>query len=62
MQNEHIDFYKSTKWANIFLKPKLIDISIKRKIINKLGIIGKQFIKIQPNIHGHTVVAVYQVN
>lgn len=61
LQNEHIDFYKSTQWANIFLKPKMIDISIKRKIINKLGIFGKRFIKIKPNIYGHTVIAVYKI-
>ena len=61
LQSEHIDFYKSTQWANLFLKPKMIDTSITRKIINKLGIFGKKIIKIQPNIYGHTVVAVYKI-
>lgn len=62
VQKEHFDFYKQTIWANIFLKPKLIDTSIKRKIINKAGIFARPFIKIPNDAYGHTVVAVYRVN
>ena len=61
IQKEHFDFYKQTIWANIFLEPRLIDTSIKRKIINRLGLIAKPFIKIPKNIYGHTAVAVYRV-
>lgn len=61
IQNEHIDFYKSTIWAKIFLKPLLIDTSIKRKFVNKFGILGKKFIKIPKNACGHTVVGVYKI-
>ncbi|RAX52735.1 hypothetical protein CCY99_07145 [Helicobacter sp. 16-1353] len=61
VQNEHIDFYKSTIWAKIFLKPILVDLGLRRKIINRLGMLGKKFIKIPPNAYGHTVVAVYEI-
>lgn len=61
IQKEHFDFYKAAIWAQIFLKPRLIDESIYRKIINRFGIIGKKFIKVPPNAIGHTVSAVYRI-
>ncbi|MBR7117881.1 MAG: hypothetical protein IKC84_00715 [Helicobacteraceae bacterium] len=61
IQKEHFNFYKQTIWANIFLKPKLIDTSLKRKIINKLGILARPFMKIPNSAYGHTAVAVYKV-
>lgn len=59
VQKEHIDFYKSTMWAKLFLSTPLIDQGFLRKIINKAGILGKHCIKIPPNAFGHTAVAIY---
>ena len=59
VQNEHIDFYKSTMWAKCFLSTPLVDRGLLRKIINKAGKIGKHFIKIPRNAYGHTAIAIY---
>lgn len=59
VQPEHIDFYKATMWAKLFLPTPLIDRGLARKFINKAGFIGRSFIKIPPNAKGHTAVAIY---
>lgn len=59
VQPEHFEFYKSTMWAKLFLPTPLVDRSIFRKIINRLGYFGRNFIKIPSNAYGHTVVAIY---
>lgn len=61
VQSEHIDFYKATMWAKIFLDSCLVDRGLKRKVINKLGILGKRFIKVPKEAYGHTAVAVYRL-
>ena len=61
VQPEHIDFYKATMWAKLFLPTPLIDRGLLRKFINKAGFIGRSFIKIPPNAYGHTAVAVYTI-
>ncbi|PAF45199.1 hypothetical protein [Helicobacter sp. 11S02596-1] len=60
VQPEHTDFYRSVMWAKKFLPTPLIDTSLLRKLINKLGIIGKKTIPIHPDTYGHTVLAVYK--
>lgn len=62
VQSEHIDFYKATMWAKLFLPTPLIDRGLARKFINKAGFIGRSFIKIPPNAKGHTTVAIYTLN
>ncbi|BDB64977.1 hypothetical protein T36_1439 [Helicobacter cinaedi] len=62
VQPEHIDFYKATMWAKLFLPTPLIDRGYIRKFINKAGFIGRSFIKIPPNAKGHTAVAIYTLN
>ncbi|RDU60464.1 class I SAM-dependent methyltransferase [Helicobacter marmotae] len=63
IQKEHIDFYKATMWAKALhphlRQTPLVDRGIMRKVINKLGILGKHFVKIPPNAYGHTAVAIY---
>lgn len=61
IQKEHINMYKNTMWAKMFLSTKLIDTSLLRKLINKLGIIGRNFIKIPKNGYGQTVIAIYKL-
>lgn len=61
VQNEHIEFYKSTMWAKLFLPTPLVDRGFFRKVINRLGRIGKHCIKIPPNAYGHTAVAIYKI-
>ncbi|STO97553.1 bifunctional 2-polyprenyl-6-hydroxyphenol methylase/3-demethylubiquinol 3-O-methyltransferase UbiG [Helicobacter canis] len=61
VQPEHIDFYKATMWAKLFLPTPLIDRGLLRKFINKAGFIGRSFIKIPPDAYGHTAVAVYTI-
>ncbi|MDO7253604.1 class I SAM-dependent methyltransferase [Helicobacter cappadocius] len=60
IQPEHIDMYKSAQWAKKFLPISLIDRGVSRKIINKLGIIGKKFIQIPSDARGQSVVAIYE--
>ncbi|WP_082807954.1 class I SAM-dependent methyltransferase [Helicobacter himalayensis] len=61
VQSEHKIFYKNVVWAKFFLKPTLIDTSLKRKVLNQIGRLGKYLIKIPNNVYGHTAVAVYEV-
>ncbi len=61
VQSEHKNFYKNVVWAKFFLKPTLIDTSLKRKVLNQIGRLGKYLIKIPNNVYGHTAVAVYEV-
>lgn len=59
VQPEHSEFYKGVIWAKTLLPTPLIDRSLLRKLINKLGFLTRRFIKIPPTAYGHTVVAVY---
>ena len=68
MPPHHVSRFSDTtlhKIADIFnlqlldLYHENVDRGITRKIINKIGKVGKHFIKIPPNAYGHTVVAVY---
>ncbi len=61
IQPEHIQFYKSTMWAKMFLPTPLVDSGILRKVINKLGIIGTKFISVPESAYGHTALAVYKI-
>lgn len=62
VQKEHIDFYKATMWAKLFLRPQLVDMGYLRKFINKFGSFGgNKFIKIPKDAYGHTAIAIYQI-
>ncbi len=64
VQKTHKRYFLYTLISNIFLKPKLVDLSIRRKILSKIQsllamLIEKNFKKeFLPN--GHTVVGVYR--
>lgn len=64
IQKIHRKYFLTTLISNIFLTPKLVDLSIKRKIISKISslldiFVEKNFKKeFLPN--GHTVIGVYR--
>ncbi len=64
IQPIHRRYFLHTLISNIFLKPKLVDLSIRRKIINKISLLFAKFI--EKNIkkeflpNGHTVIGVYR--
>ena len=63
VQNVHIRYYWDTVIQSYLIKPKLIDISFKRKIISKSASLLSKLISvtnIRPKENGHTVIAVYK--
>lgn len=63
VETVHTRFYWNTVIQSYFLKPKLIDISFKRKVIGKGASLVSKFMdiaNIAPKANGHTVIAVYR--
>ena len=63
LQNIHKGWFVASKLQNLILKPRLIDVSIKRKIINIIStMLSWGLIKILSlnKINGHTVLAVFK--
>ena len=64
IQKIHRRYFLSTLISNIFLKPKLVDLSIRRKIISKISLLLAIFIeknfKKEFLTNGHTVIGVYR--
>ena len=63
LQKEHRAYYKSVAWANMWLKPRLIDTRLVRKVVNRLGFFARRLglIRVPKGLFGHTVLAVYEV-
>ncbi|MFN3315825.1 MAG: class I SAM-dependent methyltransferase, partial [Raineya sp.] len=64
MQPPHIHWWLATKIQAFFLKPKLIDLSLKRKILSKFSFFIVKFLKFFVNRKklpfGHTITVVFQ--
>lgn len=64
IQKIHRRYFLSTLISNIFLKPKLVDLNIRRKIVSKVSSLLARFV--EKNIkkeflpNGHSVIGVYR--